>query len=217
MKKTLRVPLVPSPAPLFPGQLMLPPEVTPELERRLAYAQRRRSLIGVVWLPEPHGHEFAEIGTLASFLDADTEWSQALDEPILTGIARFRLGQLHYDHEVIEATVRLWPWVERPTPAWQLVDRVGDYLQRYTRAFSELMPPAIFPDVLPVGQATLGVLSAAALDLPPEEKQRLLELETARELLDAVLVHLRLHAPMAERLAEMVPQTFEYHPSLLLN
>ncbi|NBD36440.1 MAG: hypothetical protein GVY30_10655, partial [Chloroflexi bacterium] len=125
--------------------------------------------------------------------------------------------QLHKDHDYMEATIETWPWLETPSPDWALVNTVGEYLRRYIEALADSLPPTLFPDAVAPSTATLGVLSAVILQLPPADKQRLLELPTSEALLRNVLTHLRLYVPMAEKLAHMLPNTSEMYENILMN
>lgn len=214
--KTLRVPVWPSSEVIFPSQLALIQES--EASHAAVFALCRREHCLALALPARQAgvREVASMGTLVEFIEGSQLPRYDMGH-VLLGRARCRLISLHQDQPFLEATVAVWPWSEQPRPTPRLITRVGQYLRRYIAAFSELMPPALMPDVLDYGVATLGVVAAAALPLPAQEKLRLLALGTANELLQAVLRHLRLQVPLAERLASMSPVWPERFPLGVLN
>ena len=63
----------------------------------------------------------------------------------------------------------------------------------------------------------MGVLGAALLPLPSADKQRLLEMPTAKVLLSEVLDYMRIYVPLAERLADMLPKVAAFHERVSLN
>ncbi len=214
--KTVRVPVWPGSEVIFPGQLAVSQESEAGHAAVSAVCHREHCLALALPARRAGMPEVASIGTLVEFIDGGRLFPHDVGH-VLLGRARCRLVSLHKDAPFLEATVTLWPWSDRPEPSPQLITQVGQYLRRYIAAFSELMPPALMPDVLDYGVATLGVVAAAALPLPAQEKLYLLMLETANELLRAVLRHLRLQVPLAERLASMSPVWSERFPLGVLN
>ncbi len=213
----LRVPIYPSEQVIFPGQILPLFAQDHLLPRILRFCREQRSQLGVVYVPGERGHDLARVGTLSHLLSIEgaAEFPEAAQ--FVVGSGRFKILQLHQDRAFLEATVRLWPWREEPEPSWSLVQRVGDYLHRYAQAISELMPPALMPDLLKSDTSTLGVLAAAILHLSAVEKQVLLELPSSDALLQAVLRYLRLYVPLAEQLAAMPPPGADVHERILLN
>ena len=208
----VRVPVYPSEQVIFPGQVMPLPARDQRLPRILRFCREKRRQLGVVYVPDERGHALARVGTLAHLIVEGGPETNG-EAQLVVGSARFKILQLHQDRTFLEATVRVWPWREQPEPPWAL----GDYLHRYARAFSDLMPPALIPDLLKPDAATLGVLAAAILHLSPSDKQALLELPSAEALLCAVQQYLRLHVPLAEQLASMPPPGDGVHERILMN
>lgn len=213
--KTLRVPIYPSADVIFPGQLFPVFAETRGVDWLLRVCREQRQPMGVVFVPD--GHTLANVGTLAYLLDDIPGQLQDFANVVVVGQYRFRMLQIHQDQAYLEATVQLWPWIEEPRPGWTLVEQVGRYLRRYVEALSGIFPAALLPEVLPPGVSTLGVLGAALLPLAATEKQRLLELPTARVLLAEVLEYMRIYVPLAERLASMSPQPVTLHERISLN
>lgn len=213
----LRVPVYPSQEVIFPGQLLALQYPSPILEPMVRACVAARRPLGIVWTSGAHGHHLARVGTLVRFLGRlqNADW----DAPniLVAGQERFRVLQMHQDHTYMEATVHLWPWTEDPRPRWNDVEALGAYLQRYVTALSDVLPPAFLPEAVLPGTTALGVLGAALLQLPSEEKQRLLEIPTMRVLLREVLRYMRVYVPMAERLACMTPPVSEAYERISFN
>ncbi len=213
----LRVPVYPSQEVIFPGQLLVLQHPSPTLEPVVRACVAARRPLGIVWTSGTHGQHLARVGTLVRFLGRlqNADW----DAPniLVVGQGRFRILQMHQDHTYMEATVRVWPWAEEPRPRWNDVEALGTYLQRYVTALSDVLPPAFLPEAVLPGTTALGVLGAALLQLPSEEKQRLLEIPTMRILLREVLHHMRVYVPMAERLACMTPSVSKMDGRLSFN
>ena len=203
--KTLRVPIYPSSEAVFPGQLFPIFAETQRVDWLLRVCREQRQPLGVAWASDAHG-AVANVGTLAYLLDDIPGKSCDFANALVVGQYRFQMLQIHQDQVYLEATVQLWPWIEEPRPGWMLVEQVGHYLRRYVEALASVWPAALLPEVLSPGVSTLGVLGAALLPLAPAEKQRLLEVPTARSLLTAVLDYMRVYVPLAERLATMSPK-----------
>ena len=221
----MRIAIYPSDQVIFPGQVFpLYDEVgtygygEPEaLSQMIGYCRRQRRPLGIVYIPDRRGYALARIGTLANLVDATDTTFQADGYPVVVGKARFKILQIHHDHNFLEATVKRYPWSENPAPSWDLIENVGAYLRRYTKVMSSLLPPALMPEILAPSAETLGALSAAILQLPENERQHLLELSTTRDLLLGVLKHLRLYVPLAERVAKMPPTVPEACERILMN
>jgi Lon protease-like protein len=221
----IRIAIYPSDQVIFPGQVFpLYDEVgtyghgEPEaLTQMIDYCHRHKRPLGIVYIPDRRGYALARIGTMADLVDSVDTSYQAGGYPVVVGKARFRMLQIHQDHSFLEATVELYPWQEKPVPPWDLIENVGAYLRRYTKVMSNLLPPALMPEILSPSADTLGALSAAVLQLPETERQRLLELNTTYDLLQDVLRHLRLYVPIAERVAEMPPTIPEACERILMN
>lgn len=223
--EVIRIAIYPSDQVIFPGQVFpLYDEVgtygygDPEaLSQMIGHCRKQHRPMGIVFIPDRRGYALARIGTLANMVDATETSFQADGYPIVVGKARFRMLQIHQDHKFLEATVELYPWRQTPAPPWDLIENVGSYLRRYTKVMSDLLPPALMPEILDPSAATLGALSAAILQLPEDERQCLLELDTTYDLLLGVLKHLRLYVPLAERAAAMPPSVPEAYERILMN
>ena len=212
-----RLPIYPSSKVLFPGQVLPLSQEDKEMAHIIHRHQQEQQPMGIVFVERPRRHTFATVGTQARLINLAERVKYNAQVTVAVGQARFHILQLHQDHDYMEATVETWPWLETPSPDWALINTVGEYLRRYIEALADSLPPTLFPDVVPPNTATLGVLGAVILQLPPADKQRLLELPTAQALLRNVLKHLRLYVPMAEKLAHMLPNTSEAHENILMN
>ncbi len=215
--KMIRVPIYPSVEVIFPGQLFPIFAETQDVMTMMQVCRAQRQPLGVVHAMMPGGHTLARVGTLAYVLDDFPPRVPAFVNSIVVGQYRFRILQLHQDQAYLEATVELWPWLEVPSPGWMLVERVGAYLRRYVQAIANTLPAALLPEVLPPGVATLGILGAALLPLSAADKQRLIEIPTAKILLSEVLAYMRIYVPLMERLADIPPQRAELPERISLN
>ena len=209
--------MCPSVGVVFPGQVFPISESACGVGRVLRFCHEHRLELGMVFVSGLGGHTLANVGTLASLVGPPVSTGQSQMEMYVAGQHRFHIHQIHQDQPFLEATVSLWPWVEEPQPEWALVESVGWYLRRYVEALSNVLPPVLLPDLLPLGASTLGILGAGLLQLPAPDKQRLLEVPTARALLSSVLEYLRVYVPMAERLAEMPSAVPAFDEYVLLN
>lgn len=212
-----RLPIYPSSEVLFPGQVLPLYQEDREMAHIIRRHQQEQRPMGIVFVEKPRRHTFATVGTQARLVNLTERVKYNAQVTVAVGQARFRILQLHQDHDYMEATIETWPWLETPSPNWALVNTVGEYLRRYIEALADSLPPTLFPDAVAPSTATLGVLAAVILQLPPADKQRLLELPTAQALLHNVLKHLRLYVPMAEKLAHMLPNTSEAYENILMN
>ncbi|MDF1514314.1 MAG: hypothetical protein P1S60_10945 [Anaerolineae bacterium] len=221
----IRIAIYPSDQVIFPGQVVpLYDEVGtygyqhPEaLAQMINFCRQRQCPLGMTFIPDQRGYGLARIGTIATLVDATQAVFQADGYPVVVGKARFKMMQIHHDQSFLEATVKVYPWSPTPPPSWELIEHVGAYLRRYTKVMAELLPPALMPEILPPSAETLGSLSAASLQLPELERQRILELGSTQELLESVLHHFRLHVPLAERVAEMPPTVPELCERMMMN
>lgn len=221
----LRIAIYPSDQVIFPGQVFpLYDEVgsygygEPEaLNEMIEHSRQQHRPLGIVYIPDRRGYALARIGTLANLVKASETSFHAGGYPVVVGKARFKMLQIHHDHSFLEATVQLYPWEQEPAPSWELIENVGSYLRRYTKVMSDLLPPALMPEILSPSAETLGTLSAAILQLPEVERQQLLELTTTEDLLMGVLDYLRLYVPLAERVAEMPPKVPETCERMQMN
>ena len=202
---TLRIPIYPSSGVLFPGEVQVFSTEHDDLRHMLDYAYEQHVPLGLVHTTASHSAGLALTGTTAVLLDSGEVRVNEGEALLLVGQERFQMLQIHQDKPFLEATVQTWPWDPKPRPAWNLVELVGDYLRRYTEALNDILPPAILPESLVRQTAALGILAAGLMQLPCNEKQLLLETRTSEHLLAAVILHLRVQVPIAERLSEMQP------------
>ncbi len=201
--ETVRVPLYLSRDVVFPGQLVLLP-LDGEAGGVIRACYEAQQPLGIVFAGEGRDAP-ADVGVLAYVAGHRVKGLHIPNSIWLLGNTRMQIAQFHDEYGYPEATVHLWPWHEQPSPPWWLMERVGRYLQRYIASIPHMLPITLMPEVLRPHTATLGVLCAVLIPLRPVEKQRLLEIPTAWGLLQAVLRYMRLYAPLAERLAQMVP------------
>ncbi|MBN1874544.1 MAG: LON peptidase substrate-binding domain-containing protein [Anaerolineae bacterium] len=217
MSEILRLPVYPSTEVLFPGQLLplYPDGAVYDHVLRVCY--QRRYPIGVVFVEQPGGFRLSRVGTLAYPIGQVFQEEYIQEGMWGVGQSRFQIIQLHHDHAYLEATVSIWPWLASPEPLWQTIEEIGVYLRRYISALVETLPPMVMPEMLLPQTVTLGVLGASLLQISPAEKQRLLEIPTARGLLEAVLKYMQVYVPVAERLLTIAPSIDKEYGNVSLN
>ncbi len=215
--ETIRIPIYPGADVVFPGQLYPISIKSTGARQMVRFCRELRYPLGVVFAPPTSGSNLARIGTLAYLMEPKSRATTVSSNVLVVGQTRFRIQQLHYDRAYLEATVQAWPWIQEPRPEWYLVEQLGGYLHRYIAALSDILPPTLLPEMLISHTATLGVLGAALLQIPPQQKQSLLSMPTSRALLIAVLRYMRVYVPIAERLATMEPERQQAYERIFFN
>lgn len=215
--ETVRLPICPAVAAIFPGQLHLVSSAGEGMRQLVRFCRELHHPLGVVFTSGASGPSLARVGTLAYLVKPRAEILVEPQSVLVVGQARFHIQELHYDRPYLEATVESWPWLQEPRPDWRLVEQLGRYLHRYVTALAEVLPPTLLPEMLLSNTATLGVLGAALLQVAPAQKQHLLEIPTARGLLTEVLRYMRVYVPIAERLATMQPERQTAYERIFFN
>ena len=190
--EVMRIAIYPSDQVIFPGQVFpLYDEVgtygygEPEaLKQMMHHCRTQHRPLGIVFIPDKRGYALARIGTIAHIVDANRNivsgrWLSGCGwQCAISGCYRFTMTT-----NIWRQQSRYIPGNQTPAPPWDLIENVGSYLRRYTKVMSDLLPPALMPEILEPSAATLGSLSAAILQLPENERQRLLELNSTYDLL----------------------------------
>lgn len=182
------VPLLWAETVLFPGAKM-PLTIFEERDRRLledclqGEKQVGVSLIKRRPTPDREAQVF-EVGTLARILHADIMPDNQI-VLVLRGEQRFRLVEVVQYEPYWVGRVELIPTrFSSVTPQLtHLANRLSALLYRYIELREIADKLALADMMLPTDLAALGFRVATLLDLPPQEKQALLEAEDLNELL----------------------------------
>jgi Lon protease-like protein len=181
------LPLFPLNTVLFPG-MPLPLHIFEDRYQemiRLCLAEKRP--FGVVLIREGQ----AENGPLAEpykiGCTADIIQVQKLDDDRLfimtVGQDRFRIEALDRERPYLVGQVELLPLVADSTKSLQNAsDQLHPLVLEYLNVLAEVGKVEFDPEQIPTDPNDLGFLAASFIQLPSEEKQMLLESETAGEL-----------------------------------
>jgi Lon protease-like protein len=183
------LPLFPLNTVLFPGQLLPLHIFEPRYRQMIGECLQNSQPFGVVLLRQGDevGDDAAvpyDVGTTANIIQVE-RLPDGRMTIVCVGNARFRVTQTYHDRPYLRGDVDLWPWLpldtNRPSPA----DVVRQRLQRYLNLLAQISHSPINVDI-PDDAATLANLSAAVLQIDPDEKQQLLATASIGELLDQV-------------------------------
>lgn len=183
----IELPLFPLNTVLFPG-MPLPLHIFEERYQemiRTCLAEKRP--FGVVLIREGQ----AEYGPLAEpyaiGCTADIIQVQKLEDDrlfILTvGQDRFRIESLNRERPYLVGQVEMLPLAKGPVePLQNASDRLYPLVMEYLKVLAEVGKVEFDPAQIPTDPDELGFLAASFIQLPTEEKQALLEAETAADL-----------------------------------
>ncbi len=188
------LPLFPLNVVLFPG-MPLPLHIFEErYKQMIAHCIRTHTPFGVVLIresaevdgsAEPFG-----VGTTAHITAAES--LPAGDYHLTTvGVDRFRIERIERRLPYLVGRVRPYPLLEDVPPASPLTATLAALLERYLDRLAACVgqerPAATTPTEPPV----LACLAGIALQLPPRDKQRLLEIASVAQLLESETAVLR--------------------------
>jgi Lon protease-like protein len=181
------LPLFPLQTVLFPGQTLPLHIFEPRYRQMIADCLQADRTFGVVLIRD--GVEVGEpaipydIGTTAVIEDIEP-----LDDGrmniVTVGHERFLIQD--YDAEskpYLVGQVSFWPWNDEGLEAPELSQAVQKRLGRYVDLFAQVTESDIELDLSPQHPATLAVLAAVILQIPPEQKQAMLEIPSVKALL----------------------------------
>jgi uncharacterized protein len=184
----MKLPLFPLHTVLFPG-MPLPLHIfEPRYQAMIETCLNRQALFGVVLIrsgPEVGGPaEPHAIGTSASISRVERLPDGHLNIEVV-GQERIKILALQHDEAYLTGTVENYPLdgVEDP-PAHQSARALAPWLGRYLTLLGEAAGAPFDKKHLPNNPASLAYLAAIVVQIPLEEKQKLLSLHTAVELLD---------------------------------
>ena len=184
----MKLPLFPLHTVLFPG-MPLPLHIfEPRYQAMIQTCLNRQAPFGVVLIrsgPEVGGPaEPHAIGTSASISRVERLPDGRMNIEVV-GQERIKILALQHDEAYLTGTVENYPLdgAEDP-PAHKSARALAPWLGRYLTLLGEAAGAPFDKKHLPNNPASLAYLAAIVVQIPLEEKQRLLSLHTAVELLD---------------------------------
>jgi uncharacterized protein len=183
----IELPLFPLNTVLFPG-MPLPLHIFEERYQemiRLCLAEKRP--FGVVLIREGQAEQGPLAEPYAIGCTADIIQVQKLDDDRLfimtVGQDRFRIQSLDRQRPYLMGQVELLPLADGPTQLLQrAADRLYPLVLEYLTVLADVGKVEFDPEQIPTDPDDLGFLAASFIQLPTDEKQELLEAETAVEL-----------------------------------
>jgi len=188
MDEVYRLPLFPLHTVLFPGQTLPLHIFEPRYQLMVHRCLAEKIPFGVVLIQE--GVEVGgpaipyTVGTLARITDVEPLSGGRMN---ITAVGEHRFHLHRYDETqepYLVGELMLWPWGDLSPPDPSLLLAVQSALERYLTLLSRLAGETLYLDEIPLHPATLAVLTAITLQVPPREKQRLLEQPTIRQMLE---------------------------------
>ncbi len=184
----MEMPLFPLRLVLFPG-MMLPLHIfEPRYREMINRCIDEQLPFGVVLIKE--GKEVGEaaepylIGTAARITKLDRKPDGRM-EIMAVGTRRFRIEKLNHDRAYLTAQVTHYPIVNGDTKlAKEQMQRVRPKIMRYVELLTRATGIQLQLDHLPQDPTSLAFLMAIALQVKPEDKQRILSLSGIPEMLD---------------------------------
>jgi Lon protease-like protein len=183
----IELPLFPLNTVLFPG-MPLPLHIFEERYQemiRLCLAEKRP--FGVVLIREGRAEQGPLAEPFAIGCTADIIQVQKLEDDRLfimtVGQDRFRIHSLDRARPYLMGQVELLPLTQEPVESLQAAAaRLYPLVLEYLKVLAEVGKVEFDPEQIPSDPDELGFLAASFIQLPIEEKQELLEAETATEL-----------------------------------
>jgi Lon protease-like protein len=181
------LPLFPLQTVLFPGQTLPLHIFEPRYRQMIADCLQADRTFGVVLI-----RDGVEAGGPATPYDIGTtaviEDIEPLDDGrmniVTVGHERFLIQDFDADSKpYLVGQVSFWPWNDEGLDAPGLSQAVQKRLERYVNLFAQATESDIELDLSPQHPATLAVLAAVILQIPPEQKQAMLEIPSVKALL----------------------------------
>ena len=184
----MEMPLFPLRTVLFPG-MMMPLHIFED--RYLEMINRcieERLPFGVVLIRE--GNEVGDdavphtIGTAARITRAEPLDDGRMNVTIV-GTRRFRIEELHRDRSYLTGSVTHYPVINGDTRlAMEQAQKVRPKIVRYIDLLTRATGVQLQMEQLPEDPTTLAFLAGIALQVPPQDKQRMLSLPGIPEMLE---------------------------------
>jgi uncharacterized protein len=184
----MELPLFPLGTVLFPGMMLPLHTFEPRYREMINRCLDERLPFGVVLIQE--GKEVGDtavphtIGTAARITRVDRKPDGRMDI-MAVGTRRFRIEELNHDRSYLTGAVTHYPILNGDTKlAVEQAQRVRPKILRYVDLMTKATGVQLKLDQLPEDPTTLAFLTAIALQVNPEEKQRLLKQAGIPEMLD---------------------------------
>lgn len=214
----LQLPLFPLNTVFFPG-MTLPLHIFEQRYRLMINeCLDARRPFGVVLIesgPEvgaparPH-----RVGTFGSITHVERLSDGRLNIEVI-GQERFRILELHQDRPFLTGTVERFPLVPaNPDKAAHCSRRLAPWVARYLKVLGDAAQVELDQQAVPARPAALAYLAAIVIQIPLEEKQKLLNCPSVEEMLDhehalfrreISLVRAMLSSPQANHNADLNP------------
>lgn len=182
------LPLFPLRTVLFPGMTLPLHIFEPRYRLMIEQCLSTSGPFGVVLINS--GHEVGapavpyDIGTMAHIAGAE-RLPDGRFEIEIVGQQRFRIVSLHHDQAYLTGTIETFPLggIDQ-REARQLAGALRPWLSRYLGLLGEKADARFDPGELPSDPASVGYLAGILVQIPMAEKQQLLSIATAAELLE---------------------------------
>ena len=181
------LPLFPLRTVLFPGQALPLHIFEPRYHQMIADCLQTDRMFGVVLIREGAEADGPavpyDVGTTATIQDVERLKDGRMNI-ITIGGDRFRIKDYDAtDKSYLLGRVSPWPWGDEERATAELSRAVQGRLGQYIDLFSQLSDNDISLNLTPQHPTTLAFLAAIVLQVPPEQKQALLEIPSVHELL----------------------------------
>ena len=185
--KDYDLPLFPLRTVLFPGQALPLHIFEARYRQMIADCMEADATFGVVLIQE--GMEVGslatpyEVGTTAVIEDIE-RLSDGRMNIVTIGQERFQLRSYDVTSKpYLVGRVSPWPWSDYAPPEAELKQAVRRRVEQYVGLLSQASETDISLDSIPQNPSELAALAAVVLQIPPEQKQTLLETPSVDELL----------------------------------
>jgi Lon protease-like protein len=191
-QETVLLPLFPLRLVLFPGQILPLHVFEPRYRLMISHCVEQQEPFGVVLMREdtPDWRSYEgdialpyEVGTTAHIRQVERLPDGRLNI-VTVGLHRFRIRKLRFDMPYLQAEVEAFPLEEEDQAiAPAQVAGVRRLLKSYMTVLSQIVDAEIDADEMPEDARTLAFLTANALQIPWDDKQKLLALPDLATLL----------------------------------
>lgn len=184
----MHLPLFPLRVALFPG-MMLPLHIfEPRYRAMIHHCLENQSPFGVVMIRAGKetggGAEPYEIGTAARITKVEKQADGRMNI-MAVGTRRFRIEKLDHTHAYLSAEVSHYPILNgSTTQALVMANRIRPKIMRYVNLLAKSTGAQLQIAQLPEDPTTLAMLIGIAIQVNPEEKQKILSLAGIPEMLD---------------------------------
>jgi Lon protease-like protein len=206
----LEIPLFPLHTVLFPGMPLQLHIFEERYKKMVAYCQRTESPFGVVLIHQgvealgPLATPF-NIGCTAQIIKL-APLEQGRYDLSAIGLERFRIQALKQDQPYLVGVIEEFPLrIDDHSGVIKAESRLRPWLERYVRNLTQDESVELAITHFPEDPISLAYLAAMVVQIPPSQKQALLEIEQCLELLE------RMH-PLYRREVALVESIIRSQP-----